>query len=157
MFHCVEIDPSFRLIHMPKMPIVSTIKVLIVDDDEEGSLALGRLIKASWKLDDVPLEIVCTHTMDDGLKEAAGANCTILDLNLPDSQPPDSIAKIKAFPPPVIVMTGDDDPSTTAQCMCAGANGVYVKGALLGFIPALFKALQQDVVRRMQDGTPKTT
>jgi len=123
-------------------------KVLIVDDHRENAAALAMLIEASWKLPGDEMKVVVVHTMEDARKERDDSNVTILDLDLPDSSPEDTMAEIKNFPPPVIVLTGCADDALSAACMVAGAAHVFIKGSLMGFIPTFFKALQLDVLRR---------
>lgn len=130
---------------------VSFMKVLIIEDDPANLLGISRLVQASWKLDSVTLEIVGVATLADGLKESADANVTILDLGLPDAEIIEVIQSISKFPPPVIVITGHDSPEVTASCMLHGAAHVFVKGALLGFIPSIFEAMQKDIIRRITE------
>lgn len=125
-------------------------KVLIIDDDETQSLGLAQLIRACWKIPEISLEIVCVMTLADGLREAAEANVTIIDLTLLDATEDEVIASIPSFQPPVIVLTGNDDPVIAARCYDAKAEHVFVKGSIVGFIPSVFKSLARDLIQRAE-------
>lgn len=125
--------------------------VLIIEDDPLAQGALSRLISSAWKIDNIPLEIVCVDSLARGLAVANAANVTILDLLLKDSDAIATIQAIRSFRPPVIVLTGDGSPEITASCMAHGAAHVFVKGHAIGFIAAIFEALQRDVVQKAQE------
>lgn len=126
-------------------------KVLIIDDDEQTRRSLANLLRILWKCEEVGLEIEEAGTLAAGLALAESANLTILDLGLPDSDLVTTIQSISRFPPPVIVLTGTDDPTVSASCVANGAAHVFVKGSLIGFMPLVFEQLQKDVVRRAKE------
>ena len=126
-------------------------KVLIIEDDPENLRALSQLIRVSWKMPTIPLEIVGVGTLTEGLREAESANVTILDLSLPDSDMVNTLQHIRDFRPPVIVLTGASDDATTTACYLHGATHVFFKGAAIGLIPSIFEALQKDLLRRALD------
>lgn len=138
----MSLNPS----EAPRFPAV---KILIVDDHEEGARALQNLIEVSWKMPEWPLNIVRASTLQDGLMHASDANCTFLDLDLPDSTPENTVAHIKCFPPPVTVLTGHA--GMGAKCLEAGAEYVFEKGAVEALIPSLFASLQKDLIRRFYE------
>lgn len=128
-------------------------KILIVEDDPDNREGLMKFIKVCWGLPDVPLELVVTSRLDEALLHAPSANVTLLDLILEDSDMENTLLHIKDFRPPVIVMTGTDDPALIAACMEHGADHVFIKGTVIGLMPKLFETLQRDVVRKAQERT----
>jgi DNA-binding NarL/FixJ family response regulator len=57
----------------------------------------------------------------------------LLDLSLPDAHGLVALDRIKrAEPPPVLVMSGDDDPASERAALERGARGFVRKGALSG-------------------------
>lgn len=147
------IDPSIvtvsrRPSHITHFPEV---KILIVDDNQDGARALSNLIESQWKMDDWPLRIVVATTMAEALHEAKDSNATFLDLELPDSPVEETIGRIHLFQPPVIVLTGHEDETVDRRCKDAGADYVYIKGLIEGLIPSLFESLQKDLIRRFRE------
>lgn len=122
--------------------------ILIVEDDPQQSSALERLlrIRLEAKLPDIFWEFVIVTTLAEGLTEAPKANVTILDLGLPDSDAPGTIESIGKFRPPVIVMTGNDDPEIWAACKARGADHVFVKGQIHGLCSVLLDSVMKDVL-----------
>lgn len=145
-----NIEPvEFGLLISPGVATLPSMRALIVEDDAQNRELLRRLLIACWKIPEVPLEVVAVGTLQEGLDNAPGANVTILDLSLPGSDVEHTLAQIRNFMPPVIVLTGSDDPDITSQCLAAGANHVFVKGSATGLIPAVFESMQKDLIRKI--------
>jgi DNA-binding NarL/FixJ family response regulator len=126
-------------------------KCLIIEDSPSELAFFMELVRSSWKIEEVPLEIVGCATLAEGLIEAADANVTVLDLNLQDSAPEHTIKALRSFPPPVIVLTGDESPETVRSCLVNGADHVFFKRHAIGFIPAIFEMMQKDILRRASE------
>lgn len=123
------------------------IKILIVEDDEQQSSSLSRLLQI--KLADtmsVNLQIEVVATLKEALEHAPSASVTLLDLNLRDAGTTEVIAAIRLFRPPVIVMTGNPDEALHAQCKMNGADYVFIKGATKGLCRAILHAMTKYVL-----------
>lgn len=124
-------------------------RILIVDDQEGVhdllrrifELRIGKMITAAR------VEVVSAFSLKEGLSMADGANVTILDLQLEDSSPDNTIAHIHHFRPPVIVMTGDGRDETRERCKEQQAAYVFVKPNTAGLIQAVVDCLWEDLRR----------
>lgn len=100
-------------------------KLLLIDDDADYRLAIGRLLEHHF-------EVVEAETLSQGIHLALGAEffCILLDLALPDSQWPDTFRRFAEITraPSVIVVSGRDDPELVASSIRAGAAGYLMKG-----------------------------
>ncbi|GEM_PF-5486312 len=124
-------------------------KILIVEDDKEQAELLQRdFIKKIVQplAPKVQVNIEIAGTLVEALAHAATANVTILDLNLPDSDPVKTISSIGAFRPPVIVMTGTDDEDMMISCKLHGASHVFVKGQIHGLCRVVLESMMRDVL-----------
>ena len=96
----------------------------------------------------IGLEVIIRDTLSAALAVAQEANVTILDLTLADSAEPGTIAAIPGFRPPVIVMTGNDDPDIIGSCITAGAQHVLVKGQIHRLCDLVLEAMISDLKAR---------
>jgi CheY-like chemotaxis protein len=151
-----EIDPSFRVNPSGVQEPFPTIRVLIVEDSAVDRETLKKLltVKVRSRLTLARVEIILADSMSEGLIHASVANCTILDLCLRDSDQNQTIARIKDFRPPVIVVTGIDDPDTERQCIAAGAEHVFVKGQIHGLVTRVVDCIVKDLLRLNDDMAP---
>lgn len=128
---------------------MTTMKILIVEDDYAQSGLMRqlfeRLIVKPLILQRIRVNIETVTTMADALLHADSANATVIDLGLPDSDPASTIAALNRFRPPVIVMTGHDDPDLIASCKENGADEVFVKGQVHGLCAAILGAMIRDI------------
>lgn len=122
------------------------LRILIVDDDFNGASSLARLLTLRITIEQRPLEVTMVQTMEEGLKYAALANVTILDLDLPDSTPSQTLDAIRLFRPPVIIMTGHDDAILRAQAKINGAEAFMVKGQIIGLCGIVIEAILKDIL-----------
>ncbi len=109
------------------------LRILLIEDNEDQRRSLAALLqrRITDRITLAQVEIVATATLAEGLLLADTANCTVIDLDLPDSEPAQTISAIRKFRPPVIVTTGDDSKQTETDCIAAGAESVFVKGDML--------------------------
>lgn len=124
-------------------------RILLVEDDAANREVLTKLLKKqiAEKITLAKVEIDAVATLEAGLALADTANCTILDLNLPDSESTNTITSIPRFRPPVIVITGDDDLDVAKACKTMGATKVFVKGQINGLCSAVIDCLVEDLLR----------
>lgn len=126
------------------------LRILIAEDDELQSRPLELLIykRVGAKLAEtgIQLEVVVARTLEEAIRLAPEANVTILDLGFPDSDPVDTILSINKFRPPVIVITGHDDPELWASCRARGADHVFLKGQIHGICSQIIDSMIKDVV-----------
>jgi FixJ family two-component response regulator len=97
--------------------------VAIVDDDESFRIALRRLIKSHG---------LNTATFDSGkmfLDSLPGRqpDCVLLDLDMPGLSGMDVLKSLQTagWKLPVIIVTGNDQPTLRAQCLGAGAMAYF--------------------------------
>lgn len=133
------------------MKTQNVMKILIVEDNPDSLEGLKRLVEVTWRISDIDLQITGVNTLKEGLELANEANVTILDLDLPDSDMASTILAIDKFRPPVIVLTGTDDPNVIKSCVANGADHVFVKGSAIRLVSAIFESLQKDIVRRAKE------
>jgi FixJ family two-component response regulator len=93
--------------------------VAIVDDDNSVRRALRRLIRSLYF---VPLDYESGRAFLDSLGEKTPA-CVLLDLHMPETDGLEVLRQLKArnISIPVIMITGNAQPSTQDRCMAAGA------------------------------------
>lgn len=104
-------------------------KILIIEDELGAAVALEHFLKP------LASRIIVAKTMQQALQEMSGANeidLITVDLGLPDSDPDNTIRKIKeirAMRPDslIVVVTGQDLPNLAAAVTDAGADGFLTK------------------------------
>lgn len=110
--------------------------IAILDDEEGFRKALSRLLKAHG------YRVEGFAAGADLVARAAshGFDCVLLDLNLPGMSGFDVLAELQGerAPPPVIVLTANDDPAVMRQALALNAFDYRLKPvaapALLGSI-----------------------
>lgn len=144
-----ELDPSFKVRPDGLEDAIPTVRILLVEDNGHDRETLVKLLnrRIGEQITLARVEVIAVATLAAGLGQAEIANCTILDLLLPDSDRPCTIGNIGRFRPPVIVTTGDDDPETERQCILAGAEHVFVKGQIHGLCNAVLHCIMKDLLR----------
>lgn len=108
---------------------VSLIRVLLVED----SMADARLVSIGLR-ESPDQRFIITHAAS--LKDACAAlaqsafDVVLLDITLPDSAGLPTLTRLRDHAPevPVVVMTGNNDPSFAARALEAGAQDYLVKG-----------------------------
>ena len=120
------------------------LRLVLIEDSDGYAALVGALLAA----EPVPPEVVRFARLDAGLRHLAhaGADCVLLDLELPDAQGTEAVERTVAAAPelPIVVLTGSSDESLPARLIRAGAHGHVVKGAE----PELMAAVGDAVERR---------
>ena len=106
-----------------------TIRVLAVDNNPGDILLLKIQLEEATPMD---FEVTGAGSMQEalGVLASGGFSVVLLDLNLPDNLGLEGIDKILTAPaaPPVIVLTGLDNPETGLQALARNAQDYLVKG-----------------------------
>ena len=116
-------------------------RILIVDDDRVlAQMLFGRMEAAGHRP-------VAVYTLGHGLTEAAGNrfDVILLDVQLPDGNGLDEVARFKAMPsePEVIIITGQGEPDGAEKAIVSGAWGYIEKPHVIRELPLqLTRALQ---------------
>jgi FixJ family two-component response regulator len=99
--------------------------IAIIDDDEGIRRALRRLLRT------LRYEPVAFASGEEFLESlpACRPGCVLMDLHLPGLNAIEVLARMHegARAPPVIVMTGFDEPGTRERCLAAGAADYMAK------------------------------
>jgi signal transduction histidine kinase len=105
-------------------------RVLLVDDEISDAL----VVKRSLAQEDLPgerFDVAHETTLAQGIARLlrAPVDVLLLDLTLPDSQGPATVAQLRDREPrvPMVVFTGIDDPGVAARAFAAGADDYLVK------------------------------
>jgi FixJ family two-component response regulator len=99
--------------------------VAIVDDDESLRNSLRRLFGSAG------YSVECFVSAEDFLGSLAARTprCVVLDLQLPGISGVELLERFAELKdaPPVVVITGADDPRVRARCMALGAQRYFRK------------------------------
>ena len=139
---------------MPK-----TISILYVEDDTAfRALAVSSLQAEAqkWGYD---LRIKGVALWSEAAQVAAAYEAVILDLTLPDSPRPDTVARMRVVAPlwpPIVVATGHDSAAVQMDCMWAGASDWMPKELAISapaqFLARLIHAIIRPLARAKLDG-----
>ncbi len=102
-------------------------RVLLVEDSSTYVFALRKILNA------LGVSVVVAGTLKAARAELVSGSfdALLLDLNLPDSSGLDTLhSMIDSYELPTVVITGNDDRSTAAAAILAGADDYLVKGPL---------------------------
>lgn len=103
------------------------VRILLVEDDDDDVELLGWALRRPGR----PFALARVAGLDAALTACAagGFDVVLLDLGLPGMHGMEAVASISgtAGAPPVIVLTGLDDPATEQQALAAGAAAYLVK------------------------------
>lgn len=119
----------------------SRVKILIVEDDDTYAGLLGVVFSDY-------AEVERASSLREALEKANGHDAVFLDLGLPDSCGLDTFSKMYSqFPTkPIVIVTGDDDPSTAFRAMKLGARDFVMKSrANLVSLEATIKDVLREV------------
>ncbi len=109
--------------------------ILLIEDNPADARLISETLKESHK---VPFRLTLQNRLSDALASIASSSydAVLLDLNLPDSQGLETVARITAAAPhlPVIVLTGFEDEFTGEKAVEMGAQDYLVKGRVSEFI-----------------------
>lgn len=116
---------------------IATLRTLVVEDNSTDALLLKGALE---QVPGVVFETTRVERLRDALAHlnATQFDLVLMDLNLPDSQPADTLTRLRQYQPevPVVVLTGCDDEALGIKALQMGAQDYLVKGqcspALLG-------------------------
>ena len=130
----------------------AAIRVLLVDEHRRFAALIAALIAAGPV--DAELEVVETLTAAIAALEVQPADCVLLDLDLPDAEPDETIRRMAsvAGPTPLFVLSGNADPGIADRVRRAGALDFIDKGDLNG--PVLLQLLAHVASRSRSGVTP---
>lgn len=124
--HCYH-RRAVMLDRPPSLPNAHVKHVLLVEDSSTYVFALRKILSA------LGVSVVVAGTLKAARAELASGHfdALLLDLNLPDSSGLDTLHNmIDSFEVPTVVITSEDDRSTAATAILAGADDYLVKGPL---------------------------
>lgn len=112
------------------MTEVTTLKLLLIDDDDVDRRAVVRALKAA-ALDAELVEVTEASVVLDVLQES-DFDCMLLDYRLPQMDGLDVLLRTRAagFDLPVIILTGQGDEQLAVDLMKAGASDYLSKATL---------------------------
>jgi CheY-like chemotaxis protein len=117
----------------PVMEAGST-RVLLVEDELVDAQLVGRSLRSAGS--GGRFEVRHAATLAQGLEQLRRdpADVLLLDLGLPDSDGPETVARFRERNPrvPVVVFTGSDDPALAARTFEADADEYLVKNGFDG-------------------------
>ena len=119
-------------------------RLLLVEDDPGDAFLVGELLTEVYP----DVELIVAGSMRDALAQLDGADCVLLDLNLPGYAGLEGLRTLLATDPlaAVCVLTGLDDEHLGTAAVAAGAQDYLVKGKVDG--PLLVRAIRYAVERR---------
>jgi len=108
----------------PDVQSEALLRALIVEDDPDTVKLLQRWLGAAVTTAATSLAEGLAH-----LQESA-FDVMLLDLGLPDSRGPATVARCRAAAPalPILIVTGEDDETIVRDAMRAGAEDHLIKG-----------------------------
>ncbi|MGH3874359.1 MAG: PP2C family protein-serine/threonine phosphatase [Pseudonocardiaceae bacterium] len=121
-------------------------RVLLIEDDPGDAFLVGELLaEVAPRLELVVAESI-PRVLDSGL--LAGADCVLLDLNLPGASGLAGLCQLLRADPgaAICVLTGLDDEHLGVAAVSAGAQDYLVKGKADGAV--LIRAIRYAVERR---------
>ena len=125
----------------------SRLRVLLVEDDPADAYLVSELLDEVDAAVDLTVASSLVQVFEAGLLD--GADCVLLDLNLPGTTGGlDGLRQLLAVDPvaAVCVLTGTDDEHLGAAAVAAGAQDYLVKGRVDGTL--LHRAIRYAVERR---------
>jgi DNA-binding NarL/FixJ family response regulator len=119
------------------------IRVLLADDDEGYLESLRSLI-------DRQPELAVVGVARDGLEavelaDALDPDAAVIDLHMPELDGVGAISRLRRGHPNLclIALTGDDDPKLHQEVSEAGADGVLLKGEMIGALIDRLSAMRR--------------
>ena len=123
-----------------------SLQVLLIEDNPGDARLVEEALSdtrfARW-------QVSWRQTLSDGLELLGqeGFVAVLLDLTLPDCTGAETIARVQSAAPwmPIVVLTGNDDPSISREAVKAGAQDYLVKGLFDGGLlsRSLFYAIER--------------
>lgn len=124
-----------------------TVRALLVEDDDGDAFLVEELLLEAG----AAVELQRVRTLAEARPAAAGVECVLLDLGLPDADGLVGLRQlIEAAPAAaIIVLTGLDDERRGGEAVSAGAQDYLVKGQVEGDL--LARAIRYAVERKRAD------
>jgi serine phosphatase RsbU (regulator of sigma subunit) len=118
--------------------------VLLVEDDPGDAFLVGELLHEV----DAPVDLRVVPTVADAKELAAGVDCVLVDLELPDASGLTALREIHDAHPEVavVVLTGLIEDSVARSAVANGAQDYLVKSQIDGVV--LERAIRYAVERR---------
>jgi serine phosphatase RsbU (regulator of sigma subunit) len=123
-------------------------RILLVEDDDGDALLVEELLMQAWPA----LDLSRARTLSEAEPAlAAGVDCVVLDLGLPDVVGIDAVRRVREADGelPVVVLTGDADEDRGIEALGTGAQDYLVKGAISG--SGLARAVRHSVQRKLAE------
>src|SRR3954447_13566746 len=120
------------------------LRVLLVEDDDGDALIVEDLLEESA----AAVTLLHVRTLAEAMEVAAGHDCALLDLNLPDATGIDALRRLRgaAVDLAILVLTGLDDERRGIEALAAGAQDYLIKGHVDGAL--LSRSIRYAVERR---------
>lgn len=121
------------------------IKLLLIDDDMDDRFIIRRKLGPDYEVDEAATLAAGLARLDFGRYY-----CTLLDLNLPDSEPLLTARRFRRAAPnaPMVVLSGFSHPEIVRQTIAAGADAFLVKDQVFIETERLFKSMRCAVSQR---------
>lgn len=136
-------------------------KILLIEDDDLQSNLLAKLLHKSSEHE---MEIDIARNLTEGIRKSHELRPDVcyLDLCLPDATVEEVIGSIKKIYPPVIIISGMDDPdeSLKLDCFAHGAQNYFQKQRDMRLLVSHLLSsgaaahLRREAPRRLAYGTP---
>ncbi|MGH9295770.1 MAG: response regulator, partial [Acidimicrobiales bacterium] len=126
--------------------------LLLIEDDRGDALLVRSLLEDVDEAD----RLVWVADLESGLASlAAGPDCVLLDLGLPDAKATEALEKVIELAPDaaVVVFTGLDDEARGLDAIAAGAQDYVIKGSTDG--PMLSRAIRYAIERKRAVNTAR--
>lgn len=110
---------------------MSDLRILLVEDSAADAEFAKLRLRGAGEVEHCTSLAAALARLADATRPRPSV--VLLDLSLPDAHGLVALDRIKhAEPPPVLVMSGDDDPASERAALERGARGFVHKGALSG-------------------------
>jgi CheY-like chemotaxis protein len=109
---------------------MSELRILLVEDSAADAVLTQRALDAG---EDPRFALTVAGSLREGIDRLAqGFDAILLDLTLPDSLGPETVARMRAAARdvPIVVLSGAGDPATADRCIRAGAHACREKGRI---------------------------
>ncbi|MFO7813834.1 MAG: response regulator [Pelovirga sp.] len=131
------------------------VRVLLIEDDPANAALLQRQLSRSGDTSLTLCHVDCLTAANDRLNDGLRPDVVLLDLNLPESQGPDTVHRCRALTDaPIVVLTALNDPRMTQAAIDAGAEDYLTKGAEFS---VLNRAIQYAILRHRRDADARLT